>query len=105
MHVRKCHLCETDIYPGEKRCRVTIRIFPDQDDLTPWEDEDLEEPCCGSECLAGDCAWDEETEEEEWVQEADLVLCTECQERFLDNPTLKESLLLLRKEAPQKTLH
>jgi hypothetical protein len=110
MQTNKCHFCNAPIYPGEKRCGITIRIFPDQE-----EDFFLEEPCpenglCMEECLLGICGLEEEDVgdvevEEEFFQEAHMVLCKDCQDQFLSNPSIKESLFFLRREPSHKTVH
>ncbi len=103
MHIQKCHFCNAPIYPGEKRCGVTIRIYPDQDEDFQWEEEGC--PGCLEECVSEACGWEEGEGPEEFFQEAHLVLCKECQDQFLANPSLKENLIFLRREVHQKTLH
>ena len=107
MHTSKCHFCNAPIYPGEKRCGITIRIFPNQEEDLLWDEPCSETAACLEECLAGVCGWEEEDVEmeEEFFQEAHLVLCKDCQDQFLSNPSIKESIFFLRKEPHHKTVH
>ena len=109
MQTSKCHFCNTAIYPGEKRCGITIRIFPDQEEDFLWEEPCSENGVCLEECLSGvcGCGWEEGDveEEEDFFQEAHLVLCKNCQDQFLSNPSIKESLFFLQKEPNHKTVH
>ncbi len=117
MTIKKCHLCQTPIYPGEIRYRILIGIYPDYDD-DGYEDDLISED---GQALEGDAAQEDEVAWEEsgecfWAEsqaygeleiprEAHLILCEECQESFLNSPFVKENILFLRKDPPQKTLH
>ena len=46
MQTNKCHFCNAPIYPGEKRCGITIRIFPDQEEDFLWEEPCPEDGVC-----------------------------------------------------------
>ena len=105
MQVRKCHLCSNYIYPGEIRCLISIHIFPDQNDEILWdeidpEDENLIDECFEEGCL---CGGDECLGED--IREAHIILCKNCQDQFLENPSVKENLLFPRKETQSKTFH
>ncbi len=105
MEVRSCHLCNIPIYPGEKRCLISIHIFPDQE-----EDILLEDACAEGECPMEDdmedfCNCHEEENQEDVFREAHLVLCKDCQDQFLKNPFIKENLFFLRKEVETKNFH
>jgi hypothetical protein len=109
MDIKKCHLCSTDIFPGEIRCMIAIHIFPDQEDDIFMENFCAEEECPMTGCAddACGCADEEQGEEqgEELFQEVNLVLCKDCQDQFMKNPFVKENLLFLRNESNAKTLH
>jgi len=104
MDIKKCHLCNADIFPGEKRCLIAVHIFPDQEN-----DLLLDSFCSEDECAAFGCTDDfcgsEEDLCEEAFQEVHLVLCKDCQDQFMKNPMVKENLLFLRSESEYKTLH
>ena len=103
--MKRCHLCNIPIYPGEKRCLIAIHIFPDQE-----EDIFLDDVCTEDQCPFEDfeedfCDCDEMETQGEVFREAHLVLCKDCQEQFLKNPFIKENLFFLRREVETKTVH
>ncbi len=104
MQIKKCHFCNTDIYPEEQRYRVTIRIYPDLDEEYLSEDPCSEEIICQEECHRNACT-QEEIDDEEFIQEAQLIICKNCQNQFSENPFMKESLLFIGNETHQKTVH
>ena len=105
MEIKKCHICNADIFPGEKRCIIAIHIFPDQDDEIFLENFCPEDDCPMSECMEDVCGCSDDENMGEHFQEVHLVLCKDCQDQFLQNPTVQENLLFLRKESDIKTLH
>jgi len=105
MEIKKCHLCSADIYPGEKRCMIAVHIFPDQEDDIFVENFCPEEECPMAECMDDSCGCADEEQGEELFQEVHLVLCKDCQDQFMKNPFVKESLLFFRSESDSRTLH
>lgn len=75
------------------------------EDPCPGEDRCPGEDVCPGECLSGACEWEEGEVEEELFQEARLVLCKSCQDQFLSNPSMRESLFFLRREPNHKNVH
>lgn len=108
MGTPKCQLCNTYLYPGDRRYRLNICICPDQDDDCPGTglcgadiQDDSSLPAGLEEEL-----WQEDGEEErEFCQEASLILCQECQDQFLQNPVVRENLLFPVRESQTKTVH
>lgn len=104
----KCHLCNAYLYPGDKRYRLKVWIFPDtQEDLST-----APQPCfkeIGEAFLPDgeENPWFEPLEEEEpeSCQEASLVLCKSCQDRLLRNPLFREHLLFPAQEWHAKRIH
>jgi hypothetical protein len=105
MEIRKCHLCDADIFPGEKRCLIAVHIFPDQDNDLFLDQACSDEKCSLPECMEEMCDCGEDDLAEELFQEVHLVLCKDCQDQFMKNPFLKENFLFLRSESESKTLH
>ena len=108
MAIQKCHLCNTYLYPGDKRYRLKICIFPD------LEDDHLSGGFCPADAVEGgplgealedDLCLEECEEAEECCQQASLVLCKGCQDQFMQNPVVRDNLLFPVKESPIKTLH
>jgi len=109
MKLDKCQLCSSVIDPAKKRYRLTIRVQPDQDEQIP--DEDI---CSADECMCSrDSAIQDEcirelcqqSEEVDFFQEMQLVICEACQVRFSKNPYMQECLLFIGNEAQPKTIH
>jgi len=105
MEITRCHLCNVPIYPGEKRCLISIHIFPDQEEEIIWEDLTPEEECALEECSEEFCACEDADDQEELFREAHLVLCKDCQDQFMKNPFIKENLFFFKKEMETKNLH
>jgi len=107
MDIRRCHLCNVPIYPGEKRCLISIHIFPDQEEEIIWEDLASDEDDCPMDECSGECCAceDADNQEDDIFREAHLVLCKDCQDQFMKNPFIKENLFFFRKEIESKNFH
>jgi len=105
MEIKKCHVCSADIFPGEKRCMIAVHIFPDQEEDIFLDSYCDDEECAEDGCMDDVCGCAEEEPGEECFQEVHLVLCKDCQDQFMKNPLVKQSLFFLRTENDIKTLH
>ena len=105
MQIRKCHLCNSFIYPGEIRCLISIHIFPDQNDEILWDDIDSDDDSYMDDCLEDGCFCGADECLGEDIREAHIVLCKNCQDQFLENPSVKDNLLFPNKETQSKTFH
>ncbi|MEW6439578.1 MAG: hypothetical protein AB1640_01465 [bacterium] len=106
--MQKCHLCNTQLYPGDKRYRLRILIYPasEQDSFSSGGlPTDALEEASDAGAVAEDELWCENGSEAESCHQASLILCEECQDQFLRNPVVKENLLFPARESPPKTIH
>ena len=110
MKLIKCQLCSRAIDPGKKRFRLTIRVQPDQDEQFP-DEEDI---CSADECMCSmdndiqdECLRDlcKQSEDVDFFQEMQLVICEACKIRFSKNPYMQECLLFIGNESQPKTIH
>ena len=105
MEVRRCHLCSIPIYPGEKRCLISIHIFPDQEEDLFFEDDCADGACPMEGYFEDLCSCSGEEGQGEAFREAHVVLCKDCQDQFLKSPFIKENLFFLKKEEEIKNFH
>jgi hypothetical protein len=112
MEIQQCYVCSTILYPGDKRYRVKIWIYPEgEEELCEWELPEEEE---ARSFLDQSSLCDRSPVETQYAQNAfgedlgeeiHLTLCKTCQTRLLSNPSVKANLIFLNRDTLTKTTH
>jgi hypothetical protein len=111
MEIQKCSVCNSILYPGEKRYQVKILIYPEEEELfdgelpeeegtDPFVDEDN---ACDALSMEPHC--NEDACGEDLAHEIYFTLCKNCQTRFLNNPSVEANLMFLNWDPLVKIVH